>query len=58
VFMLRSEAAGRTCNYARKCALLMPNGKNIGDTLIAEELAVPFVCSATRCQIGRTSLKA
>jgi len=38
-----------TCNHGRKCAILSLNGKNIGDTLIAEELAVPYVCSATRC---------
>jgi endonuclease YncB( thermonuclease family) len=38
-----------TCNYHRKCAVLSLNGKNIGDTLIAEELAVRYVCSATRC---------
>ena len=38
-----------TCNHGRKCAILSLNGKNIGDTLIAEELAVPFICSATRC---------
>jgi endonuclease YncB( thermonuclease family) len=29
-----------TCNHHRKCAILSLNGKNIGDTLIAEELAV------------------
>lgn len=39
-----------TCNYGRKCGLLMLNGKNIGDALIAEELAVPFRCSQSRCQ--------
>ncbi|EGP07321.1 SNase-like nuclease [Bradyrhizobiaceae bacterium SG-6C] len=39
-----------TCNYGRKCGLLTLNGKNIGDTLIAEELAVPFRCSLSRCE--------
>jgi endonuclease YncB( thermonuclease family) len=38
-----------TCNHGRKCATISLNGRNIGDTLIAEELAVPYVCSATRC---------
>ena len=38
-----------TCNHGRKCAILSLNGKNIGDMLIAEGLAVPYVCSATRC---------
>jgi endonuclease YncB( thermonuclease family) len=36
-----------TCNHGRKCAILSLNGRNIGDTLIEEELAVPYVCSAT-----------
>jgi endonuclease YncB( thermonuclease family) len=39
----------KACNQGRKCAILLLNGKNIGDTLIAEELAVPFVCGPTRC---------
>jgi len=29
--------------------MLSLNGKNIGDTLIAEELAVLYVCSARKC---------
>jgi hypothetical protein len=32
-----------TCNHGRKCAILSLNGRNIGDTLIVEELAVPYV---------------
>lgn len=39
-----------TCNHGRKCALLTLNGKNIGDTLIAEELAMPFRCTKSMCQ--------
>ena len=38
-----------TCNHGRKCAVLLLNGRNVGDRLIAEELAKSFVCSATRC---------
>lgn len=38
-----------TCNHGRKCAVLSLNGKNIGDVLIAEELAVPYVCSERKC---------
>ncbi|MHC2284007.1 endonuclease YncB(thermonuclease family) [Bradyrhizobium diazoefficiens] len=38
-----------TCNHGRKCAVLTLDGKNVGATLISEELAVPYVCSATRC---------
>jgi endonuclease YncB( thermonuclease family) len=45
----RSKIEDRTCNHGRKCAILTLNGKNIGDSLIAEELAVPLVCGKTRC---------
>src|SRR5262249_20811476 len=38
-----------TCNWKRDCGTLRANGKDIGTTLIEEGLAVPFVCSATRC---------
>jgi hypothetical protein len=37
------------CNHGRKCAVLSLDGKNIGDILIAEELAVSYVCSPTKC---------
>lgn len=39
----------KKCNYGRKCGVLKINGTDVGVTLIAEELAVPFVCSETRC---------
>jgi hypothetical protein len=39
-----------TCNHQRKCGILTLSGKNIGDTLIAEELAVPFRCTKLKCQ--------
>jgi endonuclease YncB( thermonuclease family) len=39
----------KQCNHGRKCAILTVNGKNIGDTLIAEELALPFICGETKC---------
>lgn len=38
------------CNAGRKCGILLLNGRNIGATLIAEELAMPFVCGQTRCR--------
>ena len=44
-----STIGTKDCNYGRKCGILRLNGKNIGETLIAEELAVPFVCGRTRC---------
>lgn len=37
------------CNGGRKCGLLTLNGKNIGATLIAEELALPYVCGKSKC---------
>jgi endonuclease YncB( thermonuclease family) len=39
-----------TCNHQRKCGVLTLNGTNIGDILIAEELAVPFRCTKSKCQ--------
>jgi endonuclease YncB( thermonuclease family) len=37
------------CNAGRKCGILTVNGENIGKTLIAEGLAVEFVCRPTSC---------
>lgn len=37
------------CNFGRNCAILRVNGRDVGNTLIAEELAVPFHCGATTC---------
>lgn len=37
------------CNHGRKCGTLMARGQDVGRTLIAEGLAVPFVCGATSC---------
>ncbi|WP_271525244.1 thermonuclease family protein [Bradyrhizobium sp. CCBAU 53380] len=39
----------KRCNAGRKCGILKVNGADVGATLIAEELAVPFVCGETRC---------
>jgi endonuclease YncB( thermonuclease family) len=39
----------RSCNYGRKCGMLRSNGRDVGDVLIAEGLAVPFICGTTRC---------
>jgi hypothetical protein len=38
-----------TCNYGRRCATLMADGKDVGSVLITEGLAVRFVCGATSC---------
>jgi endonuclease YncB( thermonuclease family) len=37
------------CNYGRRCGTLKANGRDVGAILIAEGLAVPFLCGATRC---------
>jgi endonuclease YncB( thermonuclease family) len=37
------------CNYGRACGRLRVDGRDVGDVLIAEGLAVPFVCGTTRC---------
>jgi endonuclease YncB( thermonuclease family) len=37
------------CNYGRKCGVLTSNGKDVSAMLIAEGLAVPFVCTGVRC---------
>jgi len=39
----------RSCNWGRDCGTLRSNGRDVGTILIAEGLAVPFVCDATRC---------
>lgn len=37
------------CNYGRSCGILRVDGRDVGDILISEGLAVPFVCGATSC---------
>lgn len=37
------------CNYGRSCGTLLVDGEDVGNILIREGLAVPFVCSGTRC---------
>ena len=37
------------CNYGRACGTLRANGRDVGDILIEEHLAVRFRCFATRC---------
>ena len=41
----------KSCNMGRRCGHLTVNGKDVGEILIAEGLAVPYVCqppSATK----------
>ncbi|TPK49601.1 thermonuclease family protein [Mesorhizobium sp. B2-5-4] len=37
------------CNYGRSCGSLFANGMDVGDVLISEGLAVPFICGETSC---------
>lgn len=37
------------CNHGRSCGILRVDGQDVGQTLIAEGLAVPFVCGRTSC---------
>jgi endonuclease YncB( thermonuclease family) len=39
----------KRCNYGRSCGTLSVDGRDVGQTLIAEGLAVSFICGATRC---------
>jgi endonuclease YncB( thermonuclease family) len=37
------------CNYGRDCGTLRSGGRDVGEILIGERLAVPFICGPTRC---------
>jgi micrococcal nuclease len=37
------------CNHGRSCGSLSVDGRNVGDILIDEGLAVPFVCGSRSC---------
>lgn len=39
----------QACNYGRHCAVLRSNGLDVGAILIAEGLAVSYVCGRTGC---------
>ncbi|WP_315855757.1 thermonuclease family protein [Rhizobium leguminosarum] len=37
------------CNHGRSCGTLRVDGRDVGQTLIAEGLAVPFICGRNSC---------
>ncbi|RWM77189.1 MAG: thermonuclease family protein [Mesorhizobium sp.] len=37
------------CNYGRSCGSLFVDGRDVGEVLVSEGLAVPFVCGSTSC---------
>jgi micrococcal nuclease len=39
----------KLCNYGRSCGVLLAGGRDVGQILISEGLAVPFVCGSTSC---------
>lgn len=39
----------RDCNYGRLCATLRAGGRDVGDILISEGLARPYVCGRSGC---------
>lgn len=38
-----------SCNFSRSCAILRSNGRDVGNILIADGMAVPFHCGKTSC---------
>jgi endonuclease YncB( thermonuclease family) len=38
-----------SCNWGRRCGTLKANGRDVGEILIDEKLAVPFICGRTSC---------
>jgi endonuclease YncB( thermonuclease family) len=42
-------AGTMACNYGRACGYLMVDGQDVGDVLIAENLAHPLVCGKYSC---------
>jgi endonuclease YncB( thermonuclease family) len=46
----RATTLGRWfCNFGRACGTLKANGRDVGDILIEEGLAVPYSCGAAGC---------
>lgn len=39
----------KRCNYGRSCGVPQINGRDVGEILINEGLAVPFECGKTSC---------
>ncbi len=37
------------CNHGRSCGVLKVDGRDVGQILIGEGLAVPFICEGNRC---------
>jgi len=38
-----------SCNYGRSCGSLLVDGRDVGEILMEEGLAVPFICGTYRC---------
>ena len=46
---LPGQEGTRNCNYGRLCGSLTIGGRDVGQILISEGLANPYVCGPTRC---------
>ena len=44
----------QSCDFGRSCAYLKVNGNDVGETLIREQLARPFICGRTSCPPRKT----
>jgi micrococcal nuclease len=42
------------CGYGRRCGSMLLHGRDVGDILIAEGLAEPYVCVDNRCPRRRS----
>ena len=45
----RGTEGTTACNYGRACGYLTIDGQDVGDVLIAEQLAHPLVCGKYSC---------
>lgn len=50
----RGTHGTRFCNYGRRCGTLTADDRDVGAILIAEKLAHPLLCAATRCPPARS----
>ncbi|MFN7023047.1 MAG: thermonuclease family protein [Pseudorhizobium sp.] len=39
----------KQCNFGRSCGILRVDGRDVGQTLISDGLAAPFICGPTSC---------
>src|SRR5262245_36946938 len=52
-----TQALTKGCNFGRRCGRLTVDGKDVGEILITEGLAMPYVCQAPAATTSRTCPK-